>query len=137
MSRIKVLLVDDEVEFTAGLKKVLSTRGFAVKEAKDGLMALSMIGDERFDVVVLDIKMPGMDGQQVFREISRLRNDTRVIVLTGHYSLGEEEDAWLKRAYAYLLKPCPISNLVALIEAAGANVDTGPVTPYRCKLPGT
>ena len=129
MSRIKVLLVDDEVGFTASLNKVLTSRGFEVKEAKDGLMALSMIGAEHFDVVVLDIKMPGMDGNQVFREISRLTTDTRVIVLTGHYSLGEEEDAWLKGAYAYLLKPCPISKLVALIETAGSKVDTGPVTP--------
>lgn len=135
MSGIKVLLVDDEVGFTASLNKVLSSRGFDVKEAKDGLMALSMIGGEHFDVVVLDIKMPGMDGIQLFREISRLKIETRVIVLTGHYSLAEEEDAWLKGVYAHLLKPCPISNLVALIEAAGANVDTGPVTPYRCERP--
>ena len=131
MSRIKVLLVDDEVGFTASLNKVLTSRGFEVKEAKDGLMALSMIGSEHFDVVVLDIKMPGMDGNQVFREISRLTTDTRVIVLTGHYSLGEEEDAWLKGAYAYLLKPCPISKLVALIEAAGSKADIGPVTPHN------
>jgi len=108
---------------------VLSSRGYLVKEAKDGLMALSMIGDEHFDVVVLDIKMPGMDGKQVFREISRLKTGTRVIVLTGHYSSLEEEDTWLKSAYAYLLKPYPVINLVALIEAAGSNVDTGPVTP--------
>ena len=129
MSCIKVLLVDDEVGFTGSLNKVLSSRGFDVKEAKDGLMALSMIGDEHFDVVVLDIKMPGMDGKQVFREISRLKTGTRVIVLTGHYSSLEEEDTWLKSAYAYLLKPYPVINLVALIEAAGSNVDTGPVTP--------
>jgi two-component system OmpR family response regulator len=128
MSGIKVLLVDDEVGFTAGLNKVLSSRGFDVKEAKDGLMALSMIGSEPFDVVVLDIKMPGMDGNQVFREISRLTTKPRVIVLTGHYCLLEEEDVW-KGAYAYLLKPCPIMKLVGLIEAAGSNVDTGSVTP--------
>jgi DNA-binding NtrC family response regulator len=131
MSGIKVLLVDDEVGFTGSLHKVLGSRGFDVKEAKDGLMALSMIGGEHFDVVVLDIKMPGMDGKQVFKEISRLTTETRVIVLTGHYALVEEEDAWLKGAYAYLLKPCPIIKLVALIEGAGANVDPGPVTPYN------
>lgn len=131
MSRIKVLLVDDEEGFTGSLNKVLSSRGFEVKEAKDGLMALSIIGAEHFDVVVLDVKMPGMDGTQVFREISRLTTETRVIVLTGHYALVEEEDAWLKDAYAYLLKPCPILKLVALIEAAGAKVDPGPVTPYN------
>ncbi len=131
MSCIKVLLVDDEVGFTANLNKVLSSRGLVVKEAKDGLMALSMIGGEHFDVVVLDIKMPGMDGSQVFREISRLKTETRVIVLTGHYAMAEEEDAWLKNVYAYLLKPYPISRLVALIVAAGSKVDTSLVTPYN------
>jgi DNA-binding NtrC family response regulator len=94
-------------------------------------MALSMIGDEHFDVVVLDIKMPGMDGNQVFREISRVKTETRVIVVTGHYSLVGEEDACLKDAYAYLLKPCPITKLVALIEAAGSKADIGPVTPHN------
>jgi two-component system, OmpR family, response regulator len=128
MSGIKVLLVDDEVGFTGALNRVLSSRGFDVKEAKDGLVALSMIGSEHFDVVVLDIKMPGMDGTQVFKEISRLTNETRVIVLTGHYCLLEEEDVWTG-AYAYLIKPCPITKLVALIEAAGSNVDPSPVTP--------
>jgi DNA-binding response OmpR family regulator len=125
MSQIKVLLVDDEVEFTGKLNRVLSSRGFNVKEAKDGLIALSMIGDEHFDVVVLDIKMPGMDGYQLLRELLRLTPETRVIVLTGHYSLVEEEDALLTGAYAYLLKPCPIVKLVALIRAAGSNFDSG------------
>ncbi len=129
MPDIKVLLVDDEVGFTAGMKKVLSSRGFYVKEARDGLTALSLIAEERFDVVVLDIKMPGMDGNQVFREISRLAPDVRVIVLTGHYSLVEEEDALQKGAYAYLLKPCPVIELVAVIEAAGSKSDTCAVAP--------
>jgi len=129
MSNIKVLLVDDEVSFTAGMKKVLSSRGFYVKEAKDGFSALSVIAEEHFDVVVLDIKMPGMDGNQVFTEISRLAPDVPVIVLTGHYSLVEEEDALHKGAYAYLLKPCPIVELVAVIEAAGSHADAHPAAP--------
>jgi len=129
MSDIKVLLVDDEVSFTAGMKKVLTTRGFSVKEARDGLTALSIIAEERFDVVVLDIKMPGMDGNQVFQEISRLAPDVPVIVLTGHYSLGEEEDALQKGAYAYLLKPCPVIELVAVVEAAASYGNACPAAP--------
>lgn len=132
MSAIKVLLVDDEVGFTRGLNKVLSSRGFEVKEAKDGLMGLSLIGAEPFDIVVLDFKMPGMDGAQVFKEISRLKPETRVIVLTGHYALVEGEDAWLKNAFAYLLKPCPVNKLVALImEAARATGDSAPVSAHK------
>ncbi|MEW6530003.1 MAG: response regulator [Thermodesulfobacteriota bacterium] len=129
MSNIKVLLVDDEVGFTTGMKKVLSNRGFYVREARDGMTALSVIAEEHFDVVVLDIKMPGMDGNQVFKEISRLAPDVPVIVLTGHYSLSEEEDALQKGAYAYLLKPCPIIELVAVIEAAALFGETCPAAP--------
>ena len=69
MSQIRVLLVDDEVNFTAGMEKVLSRRGFNVKVAADGFAALPLIAREHFDVVILDIKMPGMDGIQVLNQI--------------------------------------------------------------------
>ena len=85
MNKIKVLLVDDEVSFTTSMQKVLSRRGFDVKVASDGLTALPLIAGEQFDVVVLDIKMPGMDGIQVLKEIRRFSPDIRVILLTGHY----------------------------------------------------
>jgi DNA-binding NtrC family response regulator len=121
MSDIKVLLVDDEVGFTAGLRRVLSSRGFDVKEARDGLTALSLIAGEHFDIVVLDIKMPGMDGIHVLSEISRFSPDIRVILLTGHYSSSEEENTLKKGAYAYLIKPYPILGLVDILVAAARN----------------
>ncbi len=121
MNRIKVLLVDDEASFTASMQKVLSRRGFEVKTASDGLSALPMIAGEEFDVVVLDIKMPGMDGIQVLKEIRRFSPDIPVILLTGHYSSNEEEANLKQGAYAYLLKPYPIMDLVNLIMAAASN----------------
>jgi DNA-binding NtrC family response regulator len=125
MSEIKVLLVDDEVDFTAGMKRVLSSRGFDVKEARNGLVALSLIGEQQFDVVVLDIKMPGMDGIHVLAEIKRLSPDVPVILLTGHYDLCDDEDAWKTRAYACVFKPCPIMKLVEVIAAAASGDGTG------------
>lgn len=125
MSEIKVLLVDDEIEFTTGLRRVLSSRGFNVKEAKNGLVALSLIGEEHFDVVVLDVKMPGMDGIQVLAEIKRISSDVPVILLTGHYSVCETEDAWKTQAYTCVFKPCPIMKLVELIAAAASS--SGPM----------
>ncbi|MCX5871739.1 MAG: response regulator, partial [Deltaproteobacteria bacterium] len=92
MSQIRVLLVDDEVNFTASMEKVLRRRGFVVMVAANGLIALPLIAREHFDVVVLDIKMPGMDGTQVLSEIKRFSPDIPVILLTGHYSLSEQED---------------------------------------------
>ncbi|MFH0787755.1 MAG: response regulator [Pseudomonadota bacterium] len=114
----KVLLVDDEVDFTASLRKVLSRRGFEVETASDGLTALARIAKEPFDAIVLDVKMPGMDGIQVLSEIKRMALDTRVILLTGHLSLTDEEKGLKEGAFAYLFKPFPILKLVSLIEAA-------------------
>jgi DNA-binding NtrC family response regulator len=118
----KVLLADDEVDFTAGLSKVLRRRGFDVETASDGMTAVVRIAKEPFDVIVLDVKMPGMDGIQVLAEIKRLAIDTRVILLTGHLSLSDEETGIKEGAFAYLFKPFPILKLVSLIEeAAGGN----------------
>ncbi len=115
---IKVLLVDDEVEFTVYLSRVLCRRGYQVECVENGLSALSLIGREHFDVVVLDIKMPGMSGNQVLCEIKRHAPSTQVILLTGHFSITDEEDTLKSGAYAYLLKPFPILKLVDVIAAA-------------------
>lgn len=120
MTGKKVLLVDDEVDFTASLGKILRRRGFEVETAADGLIALERIGQQPFDVIVLDVKMPGMDGIQVLTEIRRLAIETRVILLTGHLSITDEEDGLKGGAYAYLFKPIPILKLVGLIESASA-----------------
>jgi DNA-binding response OmpR family regulator len=114
----KVLLVDDEVDFTASLGKVLRRRGFEVERANDGLIALEQITHQSFDVIVLDVKMPGMDGIQVLTEIRKLAITARVILLTGHLSITDEEDGLKGGAYAYLFKPIPILKLVDLIESA-------------------
>ena len=121
MSGIRVLLVDDEVSFTASMEKVLSRRGFDVKVASDGPTALALVAGEQFDVIVLDVKMPGMDGGQVLEEIRSSYPDIPVILLTGHYFSSDEETSLKKGAYAYLLKPCPILDLVNLINAAASD----------------
>ena len=118
MKGIKVLLVDDEVDFTTSLRKVLSRRGFDVDVATDGLSALVRIAQGHFDVVVLDAKMPGMNGLHVLSEIRHLSLATRVILLTGHFSSTDEENTLKNGAFAYLLKPYPVLKLVELIEAA-------------------
>ncbi len=121
----RVLLVDDEVDFTSSLGKVLSRRGFEVKTASDGIEALGHIANEPFDVIVLDVKMPGMDGIQVLTKIQGLALDTRVILLTGHLSVTDEEKGLKKGAFAYLFKPFPILKLVGLIQSAASGEKTG------------
>ena len=118
MKSIKVLLVDDEVDFTTSLSRVLSRRDFDVEVSSDGLSGLARIIQGNFDVVILDVKMPGMNGIQVLEEIRRLSLQARVILLTGHFSLPDEESTLKRGAFAYLLKPYPILKLVEIIENA-------------------
>jgi DNA-binding NtrC family response regulator len=118
MMGIKVLLVDDEVEFTTSLRRVLSRRGFDVEVAGDGFTALPLIAQKAYDVVVLDIRMPGMDGIHVLSEIKRLKPGIQVIMLTGHFSPAMEEECSTSGAYAHLLKPFPVLKLVDIIAAA-------------------
>lgn len=126
MSKMRALLVDDDVDFTASLEKVLCHRGSDVKVATDGLTALPLIAGERFDAVVLDIRMPGMDGIHVLNEIKRFSPYIHDIMLTRHYSSGDEEDTLRRDAYAYLLKTHPILDLVDVIVSAASDKDTGP-----------
>lgn len=120
MKNIKVLLVDDEVDFTTSLSRVLTRRGFDVEVSSDGLSGLARIVQGDFDVVVLDVKMPGMNGIQVLSEIRRLSLPTRVILLTGHFSLPDEENTLKNGAFAYLLKPYAVLKLVEIIDNAAA-----------------
>jgi DNA-binding NtrC family response regulator len=122
----KVLLVDDEVDFTAGLSKVLRRRGFEVETASDGMTAVVHIAKEPFDVIVLDVKMPGMDGLQVLAEIKRLEIEARVILLTGHLSSSEEQAGLKEGVFAYLFKPFPTLKLVSLIQEAAEGENKNP-----------
>ncbi|MBI5491139.1 MAG: response regulator [Deltaproteobacteria bacterium] len=118
MTGLCVLLVDDEREFTTALTKVLRRRGFEVTVAEGGEAALERIAERSFDAVVLDVKMPGRDGLDVLSEIKQRSPATEVILLTGHRSVVDERDGLRTGAAAYLLKPHPIPDLVARIEAA-------------------
>ena len=120
MSALRVLLVDDEREFTSALAKVLRRRRFEVTVAEDGATALRHVDGPAFDAVVLDVKMPGRDGLEVLSEIKLRAPSTEVILLTGHRSAVDERECLLTGAAAYLLKPHPIPDLVARIEAAAA-----------------
>jgi DNA-binding NtrC family response regulator len=118
MSAVRVLLVDDEKEFTTGLSKVLGRRGFEVHVAADADSALRMVQAERFHVVLLDVKMPGKDGIQLLGEFKHTAPGTPVILMSGHLSVSDEDQGRQMGAFAYLLKPHPIPELVSLIQEA-------------------
>jgi DNA-binding NtrC family response regulator len=120
MAGSRVLLVDDEAVFTKNMSKLLSFRGYSVTAVNSGDAAIRELEQDHFDVIVLDLKMPGMDGITTLKEIMKLGLFTETLILTGHGSIDSALEAMKLGAYDYLTKPCEIDELVAKIEAAGA-----------------
>ncbi len=115
---IKVLLVDDEVDFVDTLAQRLRMRELLVDTVYDGEQALSFIKKVEPDVIVLDLKMPGLHGIEVFREIKSLSPQIQVIILTGHGTEKDEEEARRLGGFDFLRKPADIDLLVAKIREA-------------------
>ena len=116
---IRVLIVDDEEQFTLNLARLLKFRGFRVSTATDGFKALKAVeAEEPFDVVVLDVKMPGMDGVTTLSKIKKLTPETEVIMLTGHATVESGIQAIRQGAFDYLMKPCDIEDLTEKITEA-------------------
>ena len=115
---IQVLLIDDEKIFVESLTKVLKKRGMEVRAAYDGPSGLQFLSSNEMDVIVLDLRMPGMDGLAVLKEIRIKDPLTPVILLTGHIDIDRVTQAMNTGAAEILLKPCPIETLVSSIENA-------------------
>jgi len=123
MKGSRVLLVDDEVVFTTNMSKLLTNRGYRVLAVNSGDEAIRALEESDFDVVVLDLKMPGMDGLATLKEIKKLGLFTQTLILTGHGSIDSALEAVKLGAYDYLTKPCEIADLVAKIEGAWEKKD--------------
>lgn len=118
MNAIRVLLVDDEVEFMETLVKRMRKRGLDVQGVKSGEEALDLLDRERPDVVVMDVKMPGMSGIEVLKIVKRKWPLIEVIMLTGHASLELAMQGMESGAYDYLMKPMDLDELLYKIEDA-------------------
>ncbi len=111
---MNVLLVDDERELVSTVAERLSFRGICADWVTTGQEALRLVGEKEYDVVVLDVKMPGMSGIELAREIRGLRPGLAVIFLTGHGSQADfDEGVSQAGAENYLAKPIDIEVLVA------------------------
>jgi DNA-binding NtrC family response regulator len=116
--RIRVLLTDDEERFAKSMAKVLRNRNMEVATAADGESALKHVAESECDVVVLDLRMPGMDGLTVLERICQLKPDLPVIMLSGNMDVDNCSLALCDGAVEVLLKPCPIDTLTTAIENA-------------------
>jgi len=120
MEPLSVLIVDDEEDLVVAMKERLAMRGFSVQAAASGAEALGHISRTRFDVVLVDVKMPGIDGLELTEEIKRDHPDLPVILLTGHSSVADAERGIQAGAAGYLIKPIDIELLIENMRNAAA-----------------
>jgi CheY-like chemotaxis protein len=118
MDDLRILIVDDEEDLVAALGDRLEMRGFSVQVASSGAEALQHLDESEFDVAVVDIKMPQMDGLQLTEEIRRIHPELPVILLTGQSSAPEEERAEQLGAAGCLVKPIDIEQLIESLRNA-------------------
>jgi DNA-binding NtrC family response regulator len=116
----KVLLVDDEEEFVATLAERMRSRGMDVATSNSGNDALELIDRESYDVVILDLKMPGMDGLEALARIKKRQPDIQVVLLTGHATVEKGVEAIKRGALEFLEKPVDLSTLSEVIHKAKA-----------------
>lgn len=114
----KILVVDDEQAARQSLAEILRLEGFRVETAPDGQTALEFLGDEEFDIVLLDLKMPGMSGIEVLQQTPEIAPEAQVIIMTAHGSLETAIDALREGAHDYLLKPAEPNEILASVNRA-------------------
>ena len=116
--KTKILLVDDEEEFVSTLAERLELTGYAAKIAKDGESGISLITHDSFDIVVLDLMMPGLNGLDTLKQIKAINKHLPVILLTGHGSTKEGTEGMRIGAFDFLMKPLDIKELIKKIQLA-------------------
>lgn len=118
MTLFNVLIVDDEQEFRDMTIKRLNRRDLNCEGAENGEQALELIKKGDFDVVLLDVKMPGMGGVETLREIKRKKPLIEVVMLTGHASVESGIDGMKLGAFDYLMKPMELEPLLEKLKDA-------------------
>jgi DNA-binding NtrC family response regulator len=122
MPDYRVLLVDDEEEFVSALSERLMLRGIEVDSALNGEEALALMVEKVFEVVILDVMMPGLGGLEVLKQIKSTHPNTQVILLTGHGSTREGIEGMRLGAFDYLIKPVDIEEMLEKMKEAAKTV---------------
>jgi DNA-binding NtrC family response regulator len=116
----KVLLVDDEVDFLDTLSERMRTRGMEVATSSSGVEALKRVEKESYDVIILDLMMPGVDGLETLKILKEKKPDLQVILLTGQATVEKGIEAMKLGAMDFLEKPADLSQLTEKIKKAQA-----------------
>jgi two-component system, OmpR family, response regulator len=120
MEDFKVLIVDDELDFLETIVKRLKRRKVDATGIDSGIKALKLLEEEHFDVVILDVRMPGMDGIETLKEMKKKQPLMEVIMLTGHASVESGVQGMHYGAFDYVMKPADIDELLEKIHEAYA-----------------
>jgi DNA-binding NtrC family response regulator len=118
MTRTKVLLVDDEVEFASALSERLQMRNYDVRTASNGLEAMALFHASPPDIVLLDLRIPGMDGLEILSNIKKFDPSIEVLMLTGHGDRESVQKGMQTGALEYIMKPIDIDELTSKINRA-------------------
>mgnify|MGYP003589976620 CR=1 FL=1 len=118
MDTLRVLIVDDEDDFRETIVKRLNARKIQAEGAASGIKALDVLKEKDFDVMVLDVKMPDMDGIETLRHVKKMKPEIEVIMLTGHASVEFGIKGMQLGAFDYVMKPAPLNELLDTIGQA-------------------
>ncbi len=113
---LRILIVDDEASLRLTVRAGLEQFGYYVEEATTGLEGLNKLSQQAFDLLILDLKMPGMQGSEVMQHLPELYPHLHFIILTGRPTLESAIEAVNRGALAYLRKPCSLHEIIALVE---------------------
>ncbi len=114
----RILIVDDESSIRRTLKEILEFEKYEVDEARDGMECLVKLKKEKYDVILLDIKMPKMDGMEVLERLSVLAPDTPVVMISGHANIDTAVEAVKKGAFDFISKPPDLNRLLITLRNA-------------------
>jgi len=116
--KINILVVDDEEQFLESMKKRLTVRDFNVITVNRGEKAVAAAKENQVDIVLLDLKMPGMNGEETLEALKKDHPFLEVVILTGHGSIDSAVECARSGAYSYLQKPCELEYLLQVLTEA-------------------
>ena len=117
-NKINLLIVDDEEQFLSSIKKRLEVREFDVVAVNRGEKAIEAARNNPFDIALVDLKMPGIDGEETLKALKREHKWMEIVILTGHGSIKSALECTKCGAYGYLQKPCELDELLEVLKDA-------------------
>lgn len=117
-TKINLLIVDDEEQFLRSIKKSLELRDFKVTTVNRGEKALEVARQRPIDIVIVDLKMPGIDGEETLKRLKAEHEWMEVIILTGHGTIESAAECSRSGAYSYLQKPCSLDQIMESLKDA-------------------